>query len=79
MKEEFLHYLWLHKKFSSDLLTTSDGLGIEIILTGTHNLNSGPDFFNAQLTIGGQFWAGTLEVHCKSSDWYAHHHETDTA
>ncbi len=79
MKEEFLHYLWLHKKFSSDLLTTSDGLGIEIIRTGTHNLNSGPDFFNAQLTIGGQFWAGTLEVHCKSSDWYAHHHETDTA
>ncbi len=79
MKEEFLHYLWLHKKFSSDLLTTSDGLKIEIIRTGTHNLNSGPDFFNAQLSIGGQFWAGTLEVHCKSSDWYAHYHETDTA
>ena len=43
------------------------------------NVNSGPDFFNAQLSIGTQMWAGNVEIHVKSSDWYVHHHETDAA
>ncbi|GAA4107820.1 DUF2851 family protein [Aquimarina addita] len=48
--------------------------------TGDHNQsNSGPDFFNAQLTIDNQIWAGTVEIHKKSSDWYVHHHEKDSA
>ena len=46
---------------------------------GLPNVNSGPDFFNAQLSIGTQMWAGNVEIHVKSSDWYAHHHETDAA
>lgn len=40
---------------------------------------SGPDFFNARLAIGHQEWAGNVEIHIKSSDWYAHHHEQDPA
>jgi len=46
---------------------------------GFPNVNSGPDFFNAQLRIGTQLWAGNVEIHVKSSDWYVHHHETDAA
>jgi len=46
---------------------------------GLPNVNSGPDFFNAQLSIGTQMWAGNVEIHVKSSDWYVHHHETDPA
>ena len=38
---------------------------------------AGPDFFNAQLIIDYQKWAGNIEIHLKSSDWYAHHHEKD--
>ena len=42
-------------------------------------MDTGPDFFNAQLSIGTQMWAGNVEIHVKSSDWYVHHHETDAA
>ena len=42
-------------------------------------MNSGPDFFNAQLKINGQLWAGNVEIHIKSSDWYVHNHEQDSA
>ena len=31
------------------------------------------------LSIGSQLWAGNVELHVKSSDWYVHHHEIDTA
>ena len=44
---------------------------------GTLNQGSGPDFFNALIEVGGQLWAGNIEMHLKSSDWYAHHHEKD--
>ena len=36
-------------------------------------------FFNAQLTIGEQLWAGNVEIHIKSSDWFVHNHEKDKA
>ncbi len=51
---------------------------IVVIDTGTHNHLAGPDFFNAQINIDGQLWAGNVEIHLKSSDWYAHNHERDT-
>lgn len=79
MKEDFLHYLWEYKKFNILDLKTSGGESISIVSTGQHNLNSGPDFFNAQLKIGNQLWAGNVEIHIKSSDWFVHDHETDKA
>lgn len=33
--------------------------------------------FNAKVNIGGQLWAGNVEIHLKSSDWYVHGHEKD--
>lgn len=78
MQEDFLHYLWKHKKFDvSNIKTTVNEL-ISVVLVGDHNLNSGPDFFNAQLRIGNQLWAGNVEIHIKSSDWFLHSHETDS-
>lgn len=79
MQEDLLHYIWQFKKFASDELYTSSGEAIKIISVGQHNTNSGPDFFNAQLEISNQLWAGNVEIHIKSSDWYAHHHERDPA
>ncbi len=56
---------------------TTSGLLLDILEVGAHNKLAGPDFFNAKIRIDGQLWAGNVEVHLKSSDWYAHHHEQD--
>jgi hypothetical protein len=79
MKEDFLHYLWNHKKFNHGALQTTAGAVIELVNTGMHNQLAGPDFFNARLRINGQLWAGNVELHVKASQWYAHGHEEDHA
>jgi len=79
MQEDFLHHIWKFQKFTKTTLSTEGDEAIEIVHQGTHNFNSGPDFFNAQIKIGGQLWVGNVEIHLKSSDWYAHHHEIDKA
>ena len=83
MNEDFLHYLWKFLKFegatSESSLYTTMGEIVQIIKPGMHNQLAGPDFFNAQLRIDGQLWAGNVEIHLKSSDWYVHNHENDEA
>ncbi|TXE15752.1 DUF2851 family protein [Psychroserpens burtonensis] len=79
MKEDFLHYLWLHKKLDILHLKTTHHECLEIVSVGQHNHNSGPDFFNGQIRIGEQLWAGNIEIHIKSSDWFVHGHEQDPA
>lgn len=79
MKEDFLHYLWKFKKFDLTNLRTSNGEPVIIINGGQYLQLAGPDFFNAQLIIANQKWAGNVEIHLKSSDWYIHHHEQDSA
>tara|TARA_B100000809_G_C15118998_1_gene523540 strand:+ start:920 stop:2191 length:1272 start_codon:yes stop_codon:yes gene_type:complete len=77
MQEDFLHYLWLHKKMDVLHLKTTQHEHLEIVNVGQHNHNSGPDFFNGQIRIADQFWAGNIEIHIKSSDWFVHGHEQD--
>lgn len=78
MKEDFLHYLWKFKKFDTLNLKTFNGEEITIATVGQYLELAGPDFFNAQITIANQKWAGNVEIHLKSSDWYVHHHEQDS-
>ncbi|MFD0798106.1 DUF2851 family protein [Maribacter chungangensis] len=78
MKEDLLHYIWKYKKYPVARIRTTKGHGIVVQASGTHNQLSGPDFFNAKLIIDEQLWAGNVEIHIKSSDWYAHNHEMDT-
>lgn len=77
MREDFLHYVWQNKKFDFANIFTTEGESLQILNTGNYLQQSGPDFFNAQIVIGNQKWAGNIEIHLKSSDWYLHHHETD--
>lgn len=79
MKEDFLHYLWRYSKFDNRSLTAVDGKRIAIVHPGQYLQVAGPDFFNAQVVIDGQKWAGNVEIHVKSSDWYLHRHERDPA
>ena len=78
MKEDFLHHVWQHKKFAVTQLQTTAGESIQILNSGQYLQLAGPDFFNAQIIIGNQKWAGNVEIHIKSSDWYFHNHENDS-
>lgn len=75
--EKLLHYVWKHKLFPPEPLYTTDGQPVEIIDTGLHNMDAGPDFFNAKVKIGGEIWVGNVEIHHRSSDWFAHNHHRD--
>lgn len=79
MNEDFLHYVWKFQKFDASKFYTSSNEKLHIVNQGSHNFNSGPDFFNAQIELDNQLWAGNVEIHIKSSDWYAHGHEIDPA
>lgn len=79
MKEDFLHYVWQYQKLTSLELQTVKGETISILHPGYYLETAGPDFFNAQIIIANQKWAGNIEIHVKSSDWYLHNHERDAA
>ena len=79
MKETVLHYIWKFKKLKSMSFSSVDGQAIEVISTGTHNTNAGPDFLNATVKINGIEWNGHIEIHVKSSEWESHKHQFDAA
>lgn len=79
MNEDFLHYIWKFQLFDHNELKTTEGESLQIKNAGIHNLDSGPDFFNAQLKIEQTLWAGNVEIHSKASDWYLHNHQEDVA
>lgn len=77
MPELLLHMIWSRGIFRAYPQETTDHRPIEVRDTGVHNLDAGPDFFTATISIGGQLWTGNVEIHLKSSDWYKHHHHLD--
>ena len=74
--EEQLQLSWCRKRGGSSILTV-DGRDVEIHSPGVWNLEAGPDFCNAKLTIAGRVCEGSVEIHKKSSDWIHHGHFTD--
>lgn len=77
--EHLLQYVWMHRIFPLQELKTTDGMPLEIIDSGLHNTNAGPDFFNAKVKIGQMLWVGNVEIHDSSSDWVRHGHDKDRA
>jgi hypothetical protein len=79
MQEDFLQYLWQFQQFDHQGLSTTDGQALQVIQTGIHNPDAGPDFTAARLRIGGIEWSGQVEVHLCSADWDQHRHHQDPA
>ena len=79
MKESILHYVWQNKLFTAHDNHTTDGEKIEVVDVGRNNTDAGPDFFNAKIRIADTLWAGNVEIHTHSSDWYKHNHQSDKA
>lgn len=77
--EDFIHYTWQYLQFDKNNLKTTNEQPLTVIKTGFRNSNSGPDFENARVNIGGIEWAGKVEMHIKSSDWNRHQHQHDKA
>lgn len=75
--ERLLHYVWKHRLYPSEFFTADDGRTVEVIDPGMLNRDAGPDFFNAKVRIDGTVWAGNVELHMRSSEWYLHGHDTD--
>ena len=77
MTEDFLHYIWKYRLLIKNEFKSVDEQVIEILSPGFHNTDAGPDFFNARIKINDTLWAGNVEIHFKSSDWYKHKHNND--
>lgn len=77
MTEKLLQFIWQFQYFNRNDLLTPDGEKVSIIHPGQPNRHQGPDFFNGRVKIGSTEWAGHIELHLKSSDWYKHKHQTD--
>ncbi len=78
MEEKILYFLWKYKLYKNPTLTET-GDYFEVINQGIQNHDSGADFINAKIKIGATLWAGNVEIHLKSSDWYVHNHHKDEA
>ncbi len=79
MKEDLLYYIWEFQQFKPKKLQTANGLPIKVVNKGTRNKHAGPDFLEATLCLNGKECRGPIEMHVKSSDWYAHAHQKDPA
>lgn len=79
MKESFLHFVWQYGLFDHKNLSSSDGATLEIARRGQLNSDGGPDFNMAQVRFNSMLLAGAVEIHVKSSDWFAHKHQDDPA
>ena len=79
MKEEFLHYLWKYSLYDKESLFDNEKNKIIVLNPGEYNRDSGPDFFNARISLSGTIWAGNIEIHTKSSHFDNHGHQNDPA
>lgn len=77
MTERLLQFIWQFQYFNKGELTTTAGESIQIIFPGQYNTNQGPDFSDAKIKIVKTTWAGTVELHIKTSDWQKHNHHGD--
>jgi hypothetical protein len=78
MTESFLHFLWKYRLYSKELYI-STGESLVVSHPGQYNSDSGPDFFDARISIGNTRWAGNVEIHLRSSLWVSHGHNHNKA
>jgi len=78
ISEKLLHHIWKNQWFSKEQLETVHQQSVSVLNQGFLHQDAGPDFKQAIIKIDGVTWAGNVEVHIRSSDWYKHQHQNDT-
>ncbi len=77
MTERLLQFIWQFQYFNKGELATTKGETVQILFAGQYNTNQGPDFSDAKIKIEKTIWAGSVELHIKTSDWIKHNHQKD--
>ncbi|HJX69764.1 MAG TPA: DUF2851 family protein, partial [Dehalococcoidia bacterium] len=60
-----------------DALLSSGGERVQVLYPGRENDDSGPDFCDALIVIGGMTLKGDVELHVSSREWQNHGHHKD--
>ena len=76
ISEKLVVYIWQHQLVSN--LVTDTGGNVHVIFPGRISSNRGGDFSDAVMTIGNKSVLGDIEIHVRSSQWYAHGHHQDS-
>jgi len=77
ISEKLLHYIWKNQWFTKEQLKTIHNQPLAILNQGFPHQDAGPDFKQAIIKIDDVTWAGNVEIHIRSSDWYKHQHQYD--
>lgn len=77
MNEELLSWLWEFRVPTLSGLLTVSGEPVEVLHPGFRNSDAGPDYHFARIRVGGNEWAGQVELHVLSSHWENHGHSAD--
>lgn len=75
--EKHLHCIWFDDRLRPEILQTERGEDVRILHPGKWNQESGPDFLDAEWSIGGRRLRGDVEIHIRPMDWKHHGHQKD--
>ncbi|MDO8717214.1 MAG: DUF2851 family protein [Dehalococcoidales bacterium] len=75
--ESQVSQLWQRQLMDKVGLATEDGQSLDVIYPGRPNDDRGADFRDAVISANRILLRGDIEVHVRSSDWYAHGHDRD--
>ena len=67
--EPLLVFAWQHGLFDRNSLRTRSGERVAVIDPGRRNPDKGPQFLDAEISIGGKIIGGNVAIHEKASDW----------
>ncbi len=77
INESFICKIWEGGAEYYSGLVADNGEDIEIVDYGTRNYDSGPDYKNAKVKIGGKVYSGDVEIHRDFKNWAEHDHPKD--
>jgi hypothetical protein len=77
ISERLMRCIWYDRLYDQQKLVTKDGRNIIVHSPGTWNLESGPDFVRADLSIGTARLKGDVELHLEAAGWRLHKHSLD--
>lgn len=78
IEEEFVQKIWNGQRLFNANLNSIDGKEVRVLKPGVWNHQDGPDFMHAEIEIDGKLHVGDVEIHVKSSEWYAHKHHLNS-